>query len=76
MKIIKNAKRDGVDAPVIPMALTNLRGSYFSRVDGAAMTKPFRRGVFNRVGLHVGLPLTMTSVTPEALQANVAQLLR
>ncbi len=76
MKIIENAKRDGVDAPVIPMALTNLWGSYFSRVDGAAMTKPFRRGVFNRVGLHVGLPLKMTSVTPEALQANVAQLLR
>ena len=76
MKIIENAKRDGVDAPVIPMALTNLWGSYFSRVDGAAITKPFRRGVFNRVGLHVGLPLTMTSVTPEALQANVAQLLR
>jgi 1-acyl-sn-glycerol-3-phosphate acyltransferase len=76
MKIIENAKRDGVDAPVIPMALTNLWGSYFSRVDGAAMTKPFRRGVFNRVGLHVGLPLTMTSVTPEALQAGVAQLLR
>ena len=76
MKIIENAKRDGVDAPVIPMALTNLWGSYFSRVDGAAMTKPFRRGVFNRVGLHVGLPLTMTSVTPEALRADVAQLLR
>ena len=76
MKIIENAKRDGVDAPVIPMALTNLWGSYFSRVDGAAITKPFRRGVFNRVGLHVGLPLTMTSVTPEALRADVAQLLR
>ncbi len=76
MKILENAKRDGVDAPVIPMALTNLWGSYFSRVDGAAMTKPFRRGVFNRVGLIVGSPMKMTSVTPEALQSGVAQLLR
>ncbi len=76
MKILENAKRDGVDAPVIPMALTNLWGSYFSRVEGAAMTKPFRRGVFSRVGLNVGLPLKMTSVTPEVLQSGVAQLLR
>jgi len=76
MKILENARRDGVDAPVIPMALTNLWGSYFSRVEGAAMTKPFRRGVFSRVGLNVGWPLKMTSVTPDMLQSGIAQLLR
>jgi len=27
--------RDGVDAPVIPMALTNMWGSYFSRIEKA-----------------------------------------
>ena len=29
--------------PVVPLALQNLWGSYFSRFDGAAMSKPFRR---------------------------------
>ena len=42
-------------APVIPMALINLWGSFFSRVErGGAMVRPFRRGMFNRVGLNVG----------------------
>ena len=30
--------------PVVPLALRNLWGSFFSRVDGNAMSKPFRRG--------------------------------
>ncbi|MEN9984187.1 MAG: hypothetical protein RI918_2156, partial [Pseudomonadota bacterium] len=55
MKILGNAERDGVTAPVIPMALTNLWGSYFSRIEqDGAMVRPFRRGVFSRVGLNVG----------------------
>ena len=36
--------------PVVPLALQNLWGSFFSRIDGGAMTKPFRRGFFSRVG--------------------------
>ena len=76
MKVFENAKRDGVDAPLIAMALTNLWGSYLSRAEGVAMTKPFRRGVFTRVGLEVGSPLKMASVTPEVLQSGVAPLLR
>ena len=76
MKILENAKRDGVDAPVIPMALTNLWGSYFSRVEGAAMTKPFRRGFGNRVGLNVGTPIASENVIPAELQVKVAQLLQ
>ena len=76
MKILANAKRDGVDAPVIAMALTNLWGSYFSRAEGGnAMVKPFRRGVFSCVGLSVGAPLKADTVTPEALQKSVAGLL-
>ena len=75
MKILENAKRDGVDAPVIPMALTNLWGSYFSRVEGAAMTKPFRRGFFSRVGLKVGSALPADQVQPAVLQERVATLL-
>jgi len=63
-------------APVIPMALTNLWGSFFSRIEeGGAMVRPFRRGMFNRVGLNVGDPMPPSQVQPEALRGRVAQLL-
>jgi hypothetical protein len=63
-------------APVIPMALTNLWGSFFSRVEqGGAMVRPFRRGLFNRVGLNVGTAVAPAQVQPELLRARVAQLL-
>jgi 1-acyl-sn-glycerol-3-phosphate acyltransferase len=77
MKILENAKRDAVDAPVIPMALTNLWGSFFSRVEsGAAMVRPFRRGAFSRVGLNIGSPLAATELQPEALQHRIGMLLK
>jgi 1-acyl-sn-glycerol-3-phosphate acyltransferase len=60
--------------PVIPMALQNLWGSFFSRVEGLAMTKPFRRGVFSSVRLKVGEPLSPEDVTPERLHEKVAEL--
>jgi 1-acyl-sn-glycerol-3-phosphate acyltransferase len=76
MKILEQARADGLDVPVIPMALTNLWGSFFSRVErGVAMVKPFRRGLFSRVGLNVGMPVVAAEVTPEALQQQVAGLL-
>ena len=61
--------------PVIPLALQNLWGSYFSRVDGAAMRKPFRRGLFSTVGLVAGAAVAPGGVTPVALRDRVAQLL-
>jgi len=77
MKILENAERDGLQVPVVPMALTNLWGSFFSRVEsGTAMSKPFRRGFFNRVGLNVGAPLAAEKVAPGDLQIRVAQLLQ
>jgi 1-acyl-sn-glycerol-3-phosphate acyltransferase len=77
MKILENAERDGLQVPVVPMALTNLWGSFFSRVEsGTAMSKPFRRGFFNRVGLNVGAPLAAEKVAPADLQVRVAQLLQ
>ncbi len=77
IKILENARRDGVDAPVIPMALTNLWGSFFSRVEhGNAMVKPFRRGLFSRVGLNVGGPMLQAGVEPEILQSRIALLLK
>jgi 1-acyl-sn-glycerol-3-phosphate acyltransferase len=80
MKILARAQADGVAVNVIPMALTNLWGSYFSRVELAggeptAMVKPFRRGLFNRVGLNVGEPVQAEAATPEGLRERVAGLL-
>lgn len=76
MKIIENAERDGLDVPVIPMALTNLWGSFFSRAEkGVAMVKPFRRGVWSSVGLNVGTPVPAKDVQPQTLREKVAALL-
>jgi len=61
--------------PVVPMALHNLWGSYFSRIDGAAMTRPFRRGLFSPVALVAGAPLAASEVTPAALREQVQGLL-
>jgi 1-acyl-sn-glycerol-3-phosphate acyltransferase len=60
--------------PVVPMALSGLWGSFFSRQDGPAMTRPFRRGPFSRIRLRVGRPLRPEEATPERLQAIVADL--
>jgi 1-acyl-sn-glycerol-3-phosphate acyltransferase len=81
MKILETAKTDGVkDVSVIPMALTDLWGSYFSRIElrggqPTAMVKPFRRGLFNRVGLNVGAAVRAERVTPQGLRDKVAGLL-
>ena len=62
--------------PVVPIALHNLWGSYFSRAEGGkAMVRPFRRGAFSRVGLVAGPALPAADVSPERLQQRVAQLL-
>jgi 1-acyl-sn-glycerol-3-phosphate acyltransferase len=75
-KILAPARADGLAVPVVPMALTNLWGSYFSRIEaGGAMVRPFRRGAFSRVGLNVGPALAFDAATPEALQGAVAALL-
>ena len=62
--------------PVVPLALQNLWGSYFSRAEGGtAMAKPFRRGIFSAVGLVAGPPLAAADVTPAVLHERVARLL-
>ncbi len=76
MKILERAHAAGIEPPVIPMALTNLWGSFFSRVEkSGAMVRPFRRGMFSRVGLNVGVPMASKDVQPRGLQAKVAALL-
>ncbi|MDR7379918.1 1-acyl-sn-glycerol-3-phosphate acyltransferase [Rhodoferax ferrireducens] len=71
MKILERAP-----VPVIPMALTNLWGSYFSRIEqGGAMVRPFRRGMLNRVGLNVGTVVSAAEVQPALLRNRVEELL-
>ena len=77
VKILDRARADGLDVPVVPMALTNLWGSYFSRIEqGTAMVRPFRRGFLNPVGLNVGAPMPAAEVTPELLFTRVDGLLK
>jgi len=59
---------------VIPMALQGLWGSFFSRIEGSAMRRPFRRGLFSRIGLVVGAPLDAAEATPARLQTEVTRL--
>ena len=62
--------------PVVPLALQNLWGSFFSRIEGGtAMVKPFRRGLFSRVGLVAGPAVPPAEVTPALLRERVAALL-
>jgi 1-acyl-sn-glycerol-3-phosphate acyltransferase len=65
-------ERDPV--PVLPVALQGLWGSFFSRLGGAAMTRPFRRGLFSRIGINVGTPVAPALAVPDTLQAQVAAL--
>ena len=60
--------------PVVPMALRGLWGSFFSRKDGPAMTRPLRRGLFSKVSLAVAAPVAPAAASPEALQEIVAGL--
>ncbi len=60
--------------PVIPLALQGLWGSFFSRKDGPAMTKPFRRGLFSQIAVVGAPPVPAAEATPARLQAIVQAL--
>jgi len=60
--------------PVVPLAISGLWGSFFSRVDGVAMKRPFRRGLFSRIALRAGAPIAAADALPENLQRRVAEL--
>ena len=60
--------------PVVPLALRGLWGGFFSRKGGAAMTRPFRRGVLSKIALVVAPAVAPQQVTPEGLQQTVLAL--
>ena len=59
---------------VVPLALRGLWGSFFSRKDGPAMSRPTRIAPFSKIGLAVGEPVPPERVTPEGLQQIVLTL--
>ena len=61
-------------APVIPVALRGLWGSFFSRKNGRAMSRPFVRGFLSKVEVRVGEPIAPEKATPEVLEAAVREL--
>ncbi len=75
MRVLEDAAGLGIAPPVIPVAIQHMWGSYFSRVDGAAMCSPLRRGVWSRVGVHIGAPVAAGTAKPEDLQQQVQALL-
>ena len=79
LRILERARAEGLEVPVIPVALTNLWGSFFSRIEvrngrNVAMVRPLRRGLFNRVGLRVGEPMPGADLSCEALRDAVRRL--
>lgn len=76
IKILEQAETDGLHVPVMPMALTNLWGSFFSRVEkDGAMTRPFRRGLFTRVGLNIGEAVPAAELSLQGIEERVAGLM-
>jgi len=65
---------EATPVPVVPMALRGLWGSFFSRKDGPAMSKPWRFVPFRKIGLVAGAPVPAAAAAPEFLQAQVLAL--
>jgi 1-acyl-sn-glycerol-3-phosphate acyltransferase len=75
-----NAFRAGVQqivertpVPVVPLALSGLWGSFFSRAsEGRAMRR--LRGMFSRIAITGGAPIAPQQATPDYLRARVLSL--
>ena len=59
--------------PVVPMSLNGMFGSYFSRKDGQALKKPFRR-VWSKVWLRFGPPVPAGDASAAALEQRVREM--
>ena len=65
---------DRTPVPVIPLALRGLWGSFFSRMDGKAMSRFFPRGLSPKIALVAGPAIPAANVTPDSLHATVLAL--
>ncbi len=63
-----------VPVPVVPFAIRGLWGSYFSRVDGSAMKRPFRRGMLSRIEVVLTDAVAPEAVSAAGLEATVRAL--
>jgi 1-acyl-sn-glycerol-3-phosphate acyltransferase len=70
--IARILERDPV--PVVPMALSGLWGSIFSRRNGKAMARPWTARPFRPVAIAVGNAVAASSAAPDPLQATVREL--
>jgi 1-acyl-sn-glycerol-3-phosphate acyltransferase len=61
-------------APVVPMALRGLWGSFWSRSIDARFPRPIQKGVMSRLTLAVGEPIAPAEASPERLQKIVTEL--
>jgi 1-acyl-sn-glycerol-3-phosphate acyltransferase len=61
--------------PVIPMRLSGLWGSIFSRKHGSALSKPWKARPFRKVVLEVGKPVMPEKVSLDDLRGQVSALL-
>ena len=63
-------------APVVPLALKGLWGSFFSRRDGKAMTKPHLliSNLFKTISLEASAAVAPAAATPEGLQLEVQRM--
>lgn len=69
LKILESAP-----VPVIPVAIQNMWGSYFSRSEGKALLKRPRR-FWSRIAVVIGKPIPPAQVTLNGLEAKVKELL-
>ena len=60
--------------PVVPVLLQGLWGSFFSRIEGRALKKPFRRGLCSPICTIVGQPLPAENLTPALLRQELLAL--
>src|SRR5260221_7999338 len=67
---------DRTPAPVVPLALRGLWGSFFSRRGGPAMTKWARiaKRLYSQISLPAAPPVAAHEVTPEGLQGILLKL--
>ena len=64
---------EATPVPVVPMALSGLWGSFFSRsTNGKALRS--LRGIYSRIAFIVAAPVEPARVTLEGLQATVLEL--